>query len=873
MQKADADKNFHARTKEEVASAMTIDAAKGLSKPQAAERLKQYGANSITEKKKVSPFVIFITQFKNPIVLLLVLAALFSFWFKEWIDGIAVFAVIIINAVIGFYMEYRAERSMEAIKKISMTKAKVQREGKLMEIDSEAIVPGDIVFVEAGDIVPADGRIWSLSQLKVDESALTGESLPVEKNDVPVDEKSSLGDRKNMLYKGTHVSKGNSYVIITGTGMNTELGRVATLVDSTAQASTPLEKKLEEFSKKLMKVTMGLVVLIFVVGILNGQELMTMLKSCIALAVAAIPEGLPIVATMALAQGMIKMARQNIIVKKLSAVEILGGTDVICADKTGTLTKNQIEVREIFPVVKNVEGIIKEISILCNTADLHKVDGKMKELGDPLETALLKYYGKENLNDIEALRANNPKVNEEPFSSETKIMATLHKAGDKYMAYAKGATEELIPKCKSIVTDAGEMAMDETTRKYWFDEAEKHAAAGMRVIAVAYKSTTENEKNLSSDLVFAGLIGMIDPPREEVSAAIEECHSAGINVIMITGDHPATASSIAKQLKITDEKSFPVLIGKDMKDYEHLSQDDKQKWEASHVFARVSPKQKLDIVSVLQEKKHIVGMTGDGINDAPALKKADIGIAMGQRGTQVAQEVAVMVIKDDSFTAIVKAVKQGRIIFENIRKCVVFLLSCNLSELFVISIASVFNLPFQLFTLQILFMNIITDVLPALALGVTDASEDIMKKPPRPVSEPIIDKKRWITIIVYSAVMSLVSIGAVVCNRLLFNRNEETLTGNNILFFTLIFCQLLQVFNMGNSGTFFFKSEVIRNKYVWFSVVMSAAVLRFFYFIAPLRQVLSIHSMSASDWLVCALASVAFLLIIQILKAFKLIKQ
>ena len=865
---------FYSLSKEDVAKAMDVDFNKGLPEQEAAERLKTFGNNSITEKKKISPFIIFLSQFKSPIVLLLVLAAAFSFWFKEWLDGLAVFVVILINAFIGFYMEYRAERSMEAIKKISMVTAKVLRQNQLVEIASENIVPGDIVFVEAGDIVPADGRIFNLSQLKADESTLTGESLPIEKQDQPVGGDSSLGDRKNMLYKGTYINKGNAFIIVTGTGMNTELGRVANLVESTAQASTPLEKKLEEFSKKLIKVTIGLVVLIFIAGLLNGQDLMEMLKSCIALAVAAIPEGLPIVATLALAQGMIKMARQNIIVKKLSAVEILGGTNVICVDKTGTLTKNKIEVKGIFTTSKNSENIIKDTSILCNTAELTRKDNELKEMGDPLETALLKYFSKDD-QEISTHRNKFPKIREEAFSSETKIMATLHKTDNGFMVYAKGALEELMPKCNRILFDSGENNLDEEGRKYWFKEAEKHAASGMRVIATAYKIAGADEQNLSSGLIFSGLIGMVDPPREEVFAAIEECHSAGINIIMITGDHPSTAKNIAQQLKIMSDTSSPVVIGKDMKDFEHLSEEDKKMWAGSHVFARVSPKQKLDIVSVLQEKKFTVGMTGDGINDAPALKKADIGIAMGKKGTQVAQEVAVMIIKDDSFTAIVKAVKQGRIIFENIRKCVIFLLSCNLSELFVIAIAAVFNLHFQLFTLQILFMNIITDVLPALALGITEGSDEVMKKSPRNVAEPIIDKKHWWTIILYSLIISLVSIGAVVANHYLIDKSEiwDAQTGNNILFFTLIFCQLLHVLNMGNTGISFFKSEVVRSKYIWYSIIASILILLLFYSIESMRNLLSVNSMSLNDWLVCIIASISSLLIIQILKTFKMVKQ
>lgn len=865
---------YHSSTLSDVVSVLKTDPERGLSESQASDRLKIYGKNTITESKKKNYLVIFFRQFKSPIVFLLLIATGLSFWFKEWLDAIAIIVVIIINAIIGFYMEFKAERSMQALKKLTTAPAKVLRDNKLKEINSEKIVPGDIVFAEAGDLVPADGRIINLSQLQADESALTGESVPVEKQNETLSENVTLAERLNMLYKGTFISKGNAYIAVTGTGMDTELGKIASLVQSANKAITPLEKKLENFSKKLIKVTVILVVLIFIAGLLNGQKMVEMLQTALALAVAAIPEGLPIVATMALAQGMIKMARKNVIVKTLSAVETLGGTDIICVDKTGTLTKNKIEVKGLYPVSKNAEAIIRDISILCNTAELYVDGDELKEVGDPLETGLLKHFSK-STNDISEYRNKFPKIKEEPFSSETKIMSTLHKKEDGFIIYTKGAVEELISRSSKILTKSGEMKIDKESSNQWIAEAEKLSASGLRVIATAYKTASRDEKELSTDLVFTGLIGMLDPPREEVFAAIEECHSAGINIIMITGDHPSTARNIAEQLKISTKKSTGVIVGREMKDFEHLSEKDKNIWANCHVFARVSPKQKLDIVQVLQEKKYTVGMTGDGVNDAPALKKADIGIAMGQRGTQVAQEVADMIIKDDSFSSIVLAVKEGRIIFENIRKFVIFLLSCNLSELFVISIAAVFNLHFQLFPLQILFINLITDVLPALALGITEGNKGIMKKPPRKESAPIIDKKRWWTIIFYSIVISFTCVGAVLLSHYTIHKSEEWNSElcNNILFFSLIFSQLLHVLNMGNTGTSFFKSEVFRNKYVWFSIIISLIILLGLNLTEPIRKVLSIYPMSVEDWIICIAASFSSLIIIQIAKKFNLVKQ
>jgi len=861
---------------EAVISALQSDGTTGLSASEAQKRFKEYGANKIEAKKGKSVWLIFLSQFKSPIVWLLVFAAGLSFYFGEWLDGIAILAVILINALIGFYMEYQAERSMNALKKLSAVPAKVLRDKKLEEINAEDIVPGDIIYIEAGDMVPADGRIFNASQVQIDESALTGESVPVEKQIEKIQSDTTLAERNNMLYKGTYSTKGNGYMVVTDTGMDTELGKIARMVQSAEQAATPLEKKLEDFSKKLIWITVGLVVVIFIAGLLNGQKLLEMLETSIALAVAAIPEGLPIVATMALAQGMMKMAKYNVIVKKLSAVETLGGTNVICTDKTGTLTQNKIEVNKIVTPADNAEAleIINRIAVLCNTAELQNSNGTVKEIGDPLETGLLKFALKNNFN-IQNCRSQFPKIKEEPFSSETKIMATLHQTENALTIYAKGASEELLKRCDRIVEKEGITELNAEKREHWMQKAEELANSGLRVIAGAYKPNAPSKGNMTENLVFVGLFGMIDPPREEVFAAIEECKSAGINVIMITGDHPATAKNIALKLGIADNNNIKAMVGKEMGDYEHLTEQEKSNWLDTKIFARVSPKQKLDLVAVLQERKNIVGMTGDGVNDAPALKKADIGIAMGLRGTQVSQEVADMVLKDDSFSSIVLAIKQGRIIFENIRKFVIFLLSCNLSELIVIATASVFNLHFQLFALQILFINLITDVLPALALGVSEGSSDIMQRPPRNMNEPIIDRKRWISIFFYSIVIGAMSVGAVFVSHLTVHKTElwNPELCNNILFFTLIFSQLLHVLNMGGNHSSFFKSEVFRNKYVWCAIALSVAILIGMYAIEPVRKVLSLYEMSRYDWLISIGASMVSLIIIQIGKKLNIAQQ
>lgn len=865
--------SFYTLPVKEAISALEADQTKGLSSLEVTERTNRFGSNSIGQAEKRNVFLVFLSQFKSPIVVLLLIAAGLSFAFGDWIDAVAILIVLLVNSLVGFYMEFQAERSMQALKKMSTAPAKVIRDGKLTEINSESIVPGDVVFVEAGDLVSADGRIINLSQLQADESPLTGESIPIEKQLTPLSENTTLAERKNMLYKGTYISKGNAYFVVTGTGLNTELGKVASLVSTAEQSATPLEKKLEEFSKKLIWITVGLVVVIFISGLLYGQKLVEMLETSIALAVAAIPEGLPIVATMALAQGMIKMARYKVIVKKLSAVETLGGTSVICTDKTGTLTKNKIEVTRIECLSEKGKSLIAQVCVLCNTAEIYKEGSETKELGDPLEVGLL-YHATGTGIKVNEYRSKYPKINEEPFSSETKIMSTLHKSDEGLIVLAKGAVEELIKCCTEVEDVSSNIALTDSDKARWLTEAEKLGSSGLRVIAAAYKRPSSESEKLSENLIFLGLIGMIDPPRDEVFSAIQECKTAGINIMMITGDHPATARNIATQLKITTDSNAPVLLGKEMQDFEKLSGAEKLKWEHAHVFARVSPKQKLDLISVLQEKKNIVAMTGDGINDAPALKKADIGVAMGLRGTQVAQEVADMILKDDSFSSIVHAIRQGRVIFENIRKFVIFLLSCNLSELLVISIAAVFNLHFQLFPLQILFINLITDVLPALALGMTEGGQNIMNEPPRNVGEPIIDKKRWYAIFAYSVIIGLVSVGGVFISHYTVHNTElwNPALCNNILFFSLIFSQLLHVFNMGARNTAFIKSEIVRNKYIWIALIASVVILMICYLIAPIQRVLKLHTMSTIDWFISIGAGLISMILIRLLRVLNVIK-
>lgn len=843
----------------------------GLSSSEVAGRRKQFGPNAIAHEKDEGLVIIFVRQFKSPIILLLFIAAAISFFFNEWIDAIAILIVLLINAIVGFFMEYQAQRSMKSLHDLTRTYAKVIRDGVFQEIQAEDFVPGDILYVEAGDVVVADARIYNPANLQTVESALTGESVPVEKSDIVLQADVPLAERVNMIYKGTYVTRGNTRAIVCNTGMQTELGKIAAMVQRATEGATPIERKLGVFSRRLIWITAVIVVVIFTAGIPGGRDVFEMLRTAIAMAVAAIPEGLPIVATLALAYGMIKMARKNVIVKKLAAVETLGGTTIICTDKTGTLTLNSIRVDKVLtpdgestgPGTTMSYDLVLKSAVLCNTAHLTDNGG---EVGDPLETGLLKFAADKSI-DIAALRTQFRTVKELPFTSETKIMASLHETGDGAVIFAKGAAEELIARCSRYLygDEPKEFLSGEKSR--WTNRADELASSGLKVIAFAYREAEGLEKELASDLVFTGLAGLIDPPRKEVPDAIRECRSAGIRVVMVTGDHPSTAKNIALQLGIIGPADADVLHGSEMKNYDDLTREEKERWKNIQVFARVSPRQKLDLISVYQEEGNIIAMTGDGVNDAPALKKADIGIAMGKRGTAVAQEVADMVLKDDSFSSIVVAIKEGRVIFENIRKFLMYLLSSNLSEIIVVATVFVAGFSFQLFPLQILFINLISDVFPALALGAGQGSQDIMKRPPRDPKSPVMSNKQWISVMIYAVIIA----GFTLASALLSGAGNDVRHVNNILFYTLILSQLLHVFNMGDRHVIFYKSEVFKNKFVWAGVTLSLALSVLAYFIRPVRDVLHLQPVAIDSLAVILGFSLASFVIIQTLKRLNLI--
>jgi Ca2+-transporting ATPase len=858
---------------EKIAQFFHTDVERGLTEDEIRKKIEKYGLNSYKAQKQKNIFLILVDQFKSPIVVLLVVAATFSFLFEHWLEGFSILGVLFITAALGFFMELQARRSMNALIEMDVSVSKLFRDNSVVEIPSERIVPGDILILEAGDIVPADGRLFELNQFEADESALTGESLPVTKKLDTLEKDVGIADQSNMIFKGTAIVKGNAKAIITGTGLHTELGKITSLVETAEQSSTPLEKKLQGLTKKLMWITAGFALIFIVTGVIQGKEIYLIVETALALAVAAIPEGLPIVATIALTYGMLRMAKKNVLIKRLAAVETLGGINTIFTDKTGTLTENKIEVSNLSIYKKTItveqnkistddDKIIIDrlllISTLCNNAVVNDGANGEKQLGDPIEIALLQFVTANKI-DLAKIKKEYPRVAEEAFSSETKLMGTLHKTDTEDFVAAKGAVEVLIEKCTTYCKGDTTEKLTEKEKKLFLESSEEIQAQGTRVLAFAFKEGTGiPTDNFLEDLTFAGFIGFLDPPRMEVVGALQSCRDAGIKVIMITGDHPATALNIAEKIKLSEKENI-VINGKELE-----GNVPENNLFAATVFARVDPKQKLDMVSLYQKRGDIVAMTGDGINDAPALKKADIGIAMGLRGTQVAKETAEMVLKDDSFISIVSAIEQGRAIFQNIKRFLVYLLSCNLSEIFIVFTLGLLNFSFSILPLQILFLNLVTDIFPALALGLGKGNELTMKNPPRNPAEAIVVKKDWINIVIYAFLMALpIMLVSWYCSSYL---NYESAICNNITFFSLALAQLWHVLNLSTRKMSFIKNEVTRNVFVWYALLLCILIIVVFYMVPSLKNILGIQTLDKTIWLIIIGTSFVPVLLIQLFK-------
>lgn len=880
-------KDVHTLSIEEAVETFQTDAKQGLNEPEAAKRREQFGANVYQSQKQKSIWQMLLHQFLSPIVYLLLAGTLISLYFKDYVEAIAIMVVVFVNATIGFFMELQARNSMNALREMDVILSKVLRNGKTHEIASEKLTPGDIVLLEAGDVIPGDGRLFEANQFQCDESALTGESLPSEKNTEKLTLETVLGDRFNMVFKGCSVINGTGKALITGIALETELGGITSLVEKAEETTTPLDKKLSSLSKKLIYLTLIFCVIFGITGYIQGISYILIIKTSIALAIAAFPEGLPIVATIALAYGMVLMARKNVIVKKLSSVETLGSTTVILTDKTGTLTENKIFVEILsFPdeqitvttekniIHVNLEEIkkseqnfdkLKLIGALCNNASEKTSNSKTKLAGDPIEIALL-HFANSFGDSAEKLKKEYKRVEEIPFSSETKLMGTLHKAASLKFAAAKGSVEHLLHHCSQIQKGEKIIKLNESNRKLILAESEKMSAGGLRVIAFAYRDDKAlNKDNFIDELTYVGMIGFLDPPRLDIKDAITECRKAGIKVVMITGDHPMTALNIAKKVGLVDEDEENVINGKDLPEMEVLSAKWKKIILNTAIFARTTPKQKLEIAEIYQKAGNIVAMTGDGINDAPALKKADVGIAMGLRGTQVAKETASIVLKDDSFKSIVEAIAHGRTIFQNIQKFVIYLVSCNLSEIFIVTTLGFISPTATLLPLQILFLNMVTDVFPALALGVGKNDKTVMQHHPRKAEKEIISKRSWGAITIYAVAITTAVVIAVVYTKKVLGVDDQT--ANNVAFITLTFAQLLHVFNMSSVKSKLVINEITRNKFVWLALLTCTALLALVYLIPQMRLPLDLIILPIKIWMICLGAGFLPLLVIQTYKA------
>ena len=868
---------------DEILDELESDGENGLSQLEAARRGKQFGPNSFGAQKQKSILLILILQFKSPIVYLLFFASLVTLYFQNFIESLSILSVIFINALIGFFMELQARNSMNALKKMDVIHSKVIREGKIQFIPSNNLVPGDLISLEAGDLIPGDGHLIESNQLQCDESSLTGESLPTEKKIERVSKETAIGDQFNMVFKGTAVTNGNGKAVLTGIAKQTQLGTISSLLENSQDQQTPLEKKINALSKKLIWITLGLTSLYAISGIIQGREWFQIFETSIALAVAAFPEGLPIVVTVALAYGMLLMAKRNAIVKKLSAVETLGSANVIMTDKTGTLTENKIYVdtfcfpEEKFKVqlvdkILTIDGEIKKskenfekltlIGALCNNVS-SQIDKKSKKfLGDPIEIALV-HFVNSGFSSVAELKSQNKRIGEDPFSSESKTMGTLHKNETGNLVAAKGSVEQLLAKCNKIQLGSIVKDLNEQSREKILLDSEEMSRNGLRVLAFSYKEETNiKNENFLSDLVYVAMIGFSDPPRLEIRDAILSCRKAGIKIVMITGDHPLTALNIAKKIGLVDEKEQNTLTGIEIPAMDSLTEEWTQKILSTLVFARATPKQKLEIVGIFQKAGNIVVMTGDGVNDAPALKKADIGIAMGLRGTQVAKESASIVLKDDSFTSIAQAVSHGREIFKNIQKFVIYLVSCNLSEIFIVTSLGFF-LPFStLLPMQILFLNMVTDVFPALALGLGSGDKSVMEKPPKNPNSLILSNKNWLLIFLYSTAMTIaILISVFVCAK--FISSDQKIL-NNVAFNTLVFAQLFHVFNMSSKHSNLFVNEITKNKFIWIALFICNFLLALVYIIPQIRFVLGLVILPSRIWLLSIVTSMIPFVIFQL---------
>ncbi len=874
----------------------------GLSQADALERLERFGPNALAAGKKISALRILLRQFANILILILLVATGVSFALGESLDAWVILAIVLACVMLGFIQEYRAEQAAAALARLAAPVATVIREGKEQEISAREVVPGDLLVLHTGDRVAADGRLLHEVNLKADEALLTGESQAAGKNLEPVpDPDKAVADRKCMVFGGTVITYGRGQAVVTATGMDTEFGKIARMLEEVTQEHTPLEARMATIGRILGIICLAVAAGATLLGVLRGHGWLEMLIWGISLAVAAVPESLPAVVTGALAIGTTRMARKNAIVKRLPAVETMGCTSVICTDKTGTLTKNEMTARRLFldgqvievtgsgykpagsfragdaavsPEDNPVLAMAARVAMLCNDAALEEIDGVWTVRGDPTEGALVVLGRKAGL-DREALAAALPRIAEIPFSSEAKHMSTFHQEADGVLMCIKGAPERLLARTRQVLTREGERAMGPEEHEAVREQAAHMAAEALRVLGLAYRRLPA-VPNLDAGapephLVWVGLVGLIDPARPEARRAVSQCRQAGIRVIMVTGDHPDTARAIAREVGVIGRKhqSHSVLTGEEVN---RLSDPQlKEALKEVRVFARVAPEHKLRLVDILKAQGEVVAMTGDGVNDAPALKRADIGVAMGITGTEVTKETAAMILADDNFATLVAAVEEGRAIFDNIKKYLVFLLSCNIAEILVLTGAFFLGLPMPLIALQILWVNLTTDGLPALALGVDPKAPDIMSRPPRPPGEGVFSASVNALLAGISLYLTLILIPLFAYyyywNPRGLTDPEMVLTeAQTMVFITLVLAELVNAFNCRSDHLSLFRVGIFKNRFLILAVLASLAMMVAVIEWDPLSFLFHTTPLRWQDWLLAGFLSITLIPVVELIK-------
>jgi len=855
---------------EDVCDRLATDPSQGLSAREARRRRSRWGPNRLGRRSGRSVRRILLDQFKSLVVIILAVASVLALAFGNLPEGIAILVVIAINGTIGFVSEWRAARSMESLRKIGSPTARIRRSGRQRQAPVESLAPGDVVLLEAGDVVPADLRLTEANKLRADESALTGESESVLKTALPVEAAAPLAERRSMLFKGTVVTTGSGESVITATGMRTELGRISELAEEVDEELTPLERRLEQLGRRLAWLVLAAVAAIAAVGIWTGRPTLLIIEASVALGVAAIPEGLPIVANLALARGMWLMSKYKALVNRLPAVETLGATGVILTDKTGTLTENRMTLRRVATPVGECEWASDsqrreeagdtdddqlmrravEIGVLCSNASLTDTDGDDRgdeAHGDPTEIALLRAGELLGLSR-EDLLDRKPETREEAFDPESMMMATFHRFESGCEVAVKGAPRAVLSACRTIAAGDGEQqqTMADKDRRAWLERAVAMGREGLRVLAVADKQTDSDGSDPYGDLRFLGLLGMYDPPRMSVKAPVAACAAAGIRVVMVTGDQPDTARAVAGEVGLVEKDQALVIHGRDLVDRDRVSDEDRRRWLESRIFARVSPGQKLDLVKLYQDEGRTVAMTGDGINDAPALKKADIGVAMGRRGSDAAREASDIVLKDDAFSSIVAAVEQGRVIFANIRRAVMFMLCTNVAEIIAVAAATLAGAPLPLLPLQILYLNFLTDALPGLALGVGKGDPNVMIHPPRRPDEAVLTRAHWLAVGGWGAMIAACVLASLAAALMWLDLDQARAV--TVSFATLALAKLWFVLNLRRAGSELLDNSVVKNPWIWGSVAACLVLVVAAVYVPWLSGLLKTRALGPGEW-------------------------